>query len=168
MTTQSADLLIKRFILCPSCKDTETAHEISHLEVPFTAKVPWHCPTCGTLFTFAIGADGSVGVEITGQGEPRPRTLDLLKLELKEGPLYFVVDQNPTYHTDDDGRRFWYEENTCAINWLSEVTELVFDGMTDPHGLVEFVRSVEIPKDHVLDAKNYTDLVPFFPEILRT
>lgn len=168
MSPQPADLYIKRYILCPSCKDENTAHLISHLEVPFISTTPWQCPTCGTGFIFAIATDGSVGIEIVSQGQPRPRTLDLLKLELKDGPLYFVVDQNPSYFDGDSGRAFWYEENTCAINWLDNVVELVHNGLTDPHHLVEFVRSVEIPKDHDLEANNFTDLSPFFPEILRT
>ncbi len=85
-------------------------------------------------------------------------TVDVLRLPPQSKPVYFVVegmrfeDEGPFRDddiTNEEHKQFYYEEHSCPVNWLKP-TMVYFDGDTDPHGLIEFVSTVDssaIPTD---------------------
>jgi hypothetical protein len=51
-----------------------------------------------------------------------------------------------------DGQKFWYEENTCAVNWIHNVVEIALGDNRDPHRLVEMVDIEPVIADRHIEA----------------
>ena len=94
------------------------------------------------------------------------KTLDLLKIETVNGPLYFVVEGCSKFCPKaelESGHRFFYEEHTCPINF-TRVEAICFGGNMDPHGVFEFVASEWMTTDY--DADNQDEyLASIFPQL---
>jgi hypothetical protein len=82
-------------------------------------------------------------------------TLDLLRLPATP-PVYFVV--KGCRLVDSPDRTYFYEEHSCPTNYV-QCEAIICDGDDDPHGVFEFVRSVDVPDDY--DGKaNWRALFP--------
>jgi hypothetical protein len=95
------------------------------------------------------------------------RCMVLLKFEGKEGPIYFVMDHKRHYEKDrdDDAQevvKYFFEEHSCPTNWIHECVAVIEDGDADPHGFLQFVRSVDVPDDLNIHHDPWFEL---FPEI---
>jgi hypothetical protein len=70
------------------------------------------------------------------------RTLVLLKLDVAEGPIYFVVEGLHAWPATigelRDEASYFYEESTCPTNFIGAVL-ISQGGDHDPHGLFDFV-----------------------------
>jgi hypothetical protein len=96
------------------------------------------------------------------------RSMALLKLEAKDGPIYFIMD-HPRYHpegsedSDDDNQfhqRFFFNEHSCPTNWLDECVAVIINNDTDPHGFLKFIRAVDVPEDFDEDQAEWKNLFP--------
>lgn len=77
------------------------------------------------------------------------KTLNLLRLNLVEGPLFFIVEGVAPFKGDaaDLDGEYFYEEHTCPTNFIP--IEAIFTPTDDdPHGAFEYVRSVWMPADY--------------------
>lgn len=73
----------------------------------------------------------------------KPTRYMIVRLPPQEKAVYFVV---PSVADDDDLAEFMVDENSCPKNWLRDIEEIILDGDTDPHGLIEYVRSIDPPE----------------------
>lgn len=69
----------------------------------------------------------------------------LLSINTTEGKAYFVVEGlqewPSTYEDMQIDKRYFYEEHTCPINFIS-IPLISFNGDRDPHGLFNFEEAV--------------------------
>jgi hypothetical protein len=143
------------FAMCPWC-DGESGSRVDHLydqKLPTTFG-PWYCDECGAPFSGIVLEPGNVEFRKEEKRDGFRRCMALLKFERKDGPTFFVMDHKRYLHRDDDtdekiqdGLRFFFEEHSCPTNWLSECAAVIQDGDCDPHGFLEFVRAVDVPRD---------------------
>lgn len=94
------------------------------------------------------------------------RSMALLKLEGKDGPVYFVME-HPRYHApgiepdpaaaNQEHQRYFFEEHSCPTNWLRECVAVIKGGNDDPHGFLEFVRAVDVPENFDVNGTDRTD-----------
>lgn len=159
----------KTFVICPNC-EAKTDSSVDHLNAGSTAG-PWCCDECGVWYSLTIGPNREVSLEINGRSEPRRHGLALLKTRGSD-PVFFVFDCKRYRTVDDEEQQssdaFFYEEHSCPTNWLRNCVAVIENGDTDPHGFLEFVRSIDITKEQkeILDeGQNDHDLFDMFPEI---
>lgn len=157
------------FAICPWC-ETEGGR-VDHLygdRMPAKAG-PWSCKECGNAYNILVRAAGDVDVTKTEGRGHTTRAMALLKFDGKNGPVFFVMDHGH-YHsgepeTDEEFQghtRYFFEEHSCPTNWLHECVAVIQDGDTDPHGFLDFVRTVDVPQD--FDADNDDQWAILFPE----
>lgn len=102
------------------------------------------------------------------------RTLSLLRLSLRNGETFFVVNGIATKDDSDlevgdlqGTSGFFYEEHQCPTNFIP-VEAIVADGDFDPHGLFEHVRTEWMPKAYAENRANRVDILScLFPELTR-
>lgn len=133
-----------QYIKCPFCGD-QSSFSITHLLEGDTTFGPWYCDECGQSIR---GEVKSGSVEIEKHTAVKIDTLDLLCIPPRDKPVYFVVAGSkisPRDNRDEElgHTKFFYEEHTCPTNWLGEVLEVVDRGDRDPHGLFEYMGSID-------------------------
>lgn len=88
------------------------------------------------------------------------RTLDLLVLRRSEGDVFFVVEG---LRIEDEklgeGKSYFYEEHSCPTNHV-RCEAIITDGDDDPHGIFEFVRSVDMPEGYDEESVDWLALFP--------
>jgi len=143
------------YIQCPKCKENyEAGFGVRHLLIMRnTSFGPWYCNSCGTKISGEI-KDGRVFIVEHPESE-RKRSIAVL---LRRNNLYLVVKGMAFRDKDKDEeehQRFYYEEHTCSMNYMREIIEVWesrYDKLeVDPHGLFEYVRSVENDCDREQD-----------------
>jgi ribosomal protein L37AE/L43A len=158
----------RTFLCCPAC-GKETSSRIDHLfggRLPYSFG-PWYCDQCGARFSGSVLSPDNIELDVmSGTDGRRSRALVLLRLEPKERPVYFVLDTHSYGNEPDankqDHARYFYEEHSCPTNWIGETRAVIQDGDTDPHGFLDFVRTVEVPLDFDGDDDNQWPFI--FPE----
>lgn len=97
--------------------------------------------------------------------------LVLLKLESADRRVFFVLKTPKFDHQNNDwteeNDRYHYEEHSCPTNWLTEIVGVIENGDEDPHGFLEFVKAIDVPKGfneswHSSERTSWTEV---FPEI---
>ncbi|MRT30868.1 hypothetical protein [Herbaspirillum sp. CAH-3] len=135
----------KTFIRCPHCDGDE--FPVDHILNGTWKRSfgPWYCDTCGGSFRGTKDDVGQIDLELLD--ERKVQTLDLLVLQPQAKPVYFVLRgmrfEGPKFDGYPDNKEFFYEEHSCPTNWLRNIQTLIHDDDDDPHGLIEFVRSIE-------------------------
>lgn len=153
------------YVKCPHCG--EGKNRIDHLfgDSSFAhGWGPWSCSECGGKFRGKVNSPTDVEIEPI-VGERWVKTFDLLVIPPQEAPVYFIVEggrRDPS-DTEDHGKTYLYGEHTCPTNWLQSVEEIVFEGDDDPHGIADFVRSVDASA-----AGDDPDWFKVFPEAFET
>ncbi len=88
--------------------------------------------------------------------------LSLLRFDGKDGPVYFVIKGLATKAGGDAAMQssaaYRYEEHSCPTNWLRDCVAVIEDGDEDPHGFLDHVRTVQVPKD--FEPQSWRDLFP--------
>jgi hypothetical protein len=105
---------------------------------------PWYCGICYQGWNLRAFRDGTLDVEpapskdgITGKCRPH---LVLLKIPPQDEEINLVVQgMSFTEEINEESEKFYYEENTCPINYLRAVQEVHLGENTDPHGLAEYL-----------------------------
>ena len=64
---------------------------------------------------------------------------DILRINTADGPVILAVPDAEVDHKD-----YWYEEHHCPTNFIRDVRAVIADGSCDPHGLFEYVKTVEV------------------------
>lgn len=143
------------YVVCPWCEG-ESGHRIDHLydihfPVPFG---PWLCNLCGASFSGSVLSPGDVSLRKVESDLALARSMILLKLDAKDGTVFFVIDRDRLFDVPDDSyeiiqssQRYFFEEHSCPTNWLRDCAAVIYNGDPDPHGFLKFVRSVDVPRD---------------------
>lgn len=164
-----AKLQTQTFVACPNCG--EGSHRVDHLFGRFPASFgPWNCRACTRDFRGVINAPDDV--ELEPVDSHTIRTFVLLELSPQKGSVYFVVEGmrfigrgGSTDQAEHD--RFFYEEHSCPTNFI-RCERIIADGNTDPHGLFDYVSTIDKPK---MEDDECVRLDPFwqklFPQTAR-
>lgn len=67
---------------------------------------------------------------------------DILCLPPQNKSVYFIVES--LSDSDPESKSYYYEEHSCPTNYI-RVVEIITDGDSDPHGLFDYVKTVELP-----------------------
>ncbi len=100
------------------------------------------------------------------------KTLVLLRIDGKIGPIYFVVEGLNTWPETLDEMighaRYFYEEHTCPTNFIG-VPLISIAGDHDPHGLFKFVDAVWMMDEYKAAAYGSEEeyLLRIFPQIAQ-
>lgn len=148
----------KTYLHCPHC-EKQTNSTVDHVGLDKSRKQtssfgPWYCNHCGGSFLGKALEDGSI--ELTLLEDKMIVTHDLLMLPANlPHPVYMVMNgqRNSVYEkaaadSDEDvnDRSYFYESHSCPTNWIPNIVRMIYDGDTDPHGLIKFVRGVDSSK----------------------
>ncbi|WP_435018516.1 hypothetical protein TA3x_000490 [Tundrisphaera sp. TA3] len=128
------------YIKCPACGISE--YRVCHLfggRIPYNFG-PWHCDDCGAVFTGRINSPNDIELEVDDSQRDIP-VFDVLVMPPQQHPLYLIV-KAMAYGGDVKSKQFLYEEHTCPINWTRDILKLVIEGDNDPHGLFEYIKTV--------------------------
>jgi len=157
------------FVVCPWCNE-KSGHRVDHLyDSPGTRWGPWYCNECGGSFSGSVTGPRDVTVRKEREDKTFLRSMALLKLDGKDGPVYFVIDHRRycegAGETDEEMRshqRYFFEEHSCPTNWLRDCAAVIQDGDCDPHGFLDFVRAVDVQEDFDADSDEQWPIL--FPE----
>lgn len=151
-------------IVCPWC-GAQSGKQVDHL---YRHKLPqrfgpWYCEECQQAFSGEVIAPGDITVEKTPEMAKKRSYLVLLRRDQSE--LFFVMKHDQ--YVEHDGpnlgfARYFFEEHSCPVNWLSDCIAVIDAGDTDPHGFLRFVDVVEIPAD--FDPDDSDQWSKIFPE----
>lgn len=155
--------------ICPHCGDHSKT--LDHLKEGQTFG-PWYCDSCGRAYNGTYKGADTVLVK-----DPRESrkidTLVLLEYPPSDKPLRFLIEgmrfvdkKDLSRHPEYGGPRYFYEEHSCPTNWLKHCTMVAFDGDTDPHGFLRYVRDIDRPDlpENCMDEDEA--LRQMFPEML--
>jgi len=122
-------------VACPSCGELST---IGHATKG--SEYTWWCDNreCGKQYKWVQNPDDSITAEPTGTVVKYNAAL--LKMEPRDKPVYLIVD---AIDSGTENQRYFYDEHTCPLNYFSQVEGIYLGEDSDPHGLFEFVGSVD-------------------------
>lgn len=159
--------ITKQYIVCPHCNQN-SGHSVDHIQRGGHFG-EWYCNECGHSYKGCRNEHGQI--ELTLSDSVKTNTYDLVVLPPQDKPIYFVLKGmsfNDGHY--DDGKEYFYEEHSCPTNWLKHMVTMIIENDDDPHGLIEFVRSVkecDAPLDD--DPHAYKiDAFKVFPEVLQS
>ncbi len=155
--------ITQHFVVCPHCDET-TKSTIDHLKDGFEI-IGWHCNHCGRGFGGIIKGADTVITKDPNESR-RIQILTLLEYPPSDKPLRFLLAGHRYESKRDKSRRdsrFFYEEHSCPTNWIGESEMIAFDGDTDPHGFLRYVREVDRPD--LPDNDGDAALRQLFPEM---
>lgn len=164
-----ATMLARTYILCPHCGEGE--NRVDHLfdqQEQDRDFGPWSCGECGGSYSGIVRPDRSIDLVL--REERRDRTYDLLVLPPQEKPVYFLI-RGSQYESHKEplgtGKKYSYEEHSCPTNWLPNIEVLAIGDDDDPHGLLQYVRSVYVKDCICVDnGLGDPDIFKNFPEVL--
>ena len=119
---------------------------------------PWGCHECGVNVSGIVRSKDDV--ELTIKPGTDVKVWDVLVLQPQTKPVYFIVDAKDYSRKPgelcSDNKSYFYDEHTCPTNWIRNVERIVIEADTDPHGLFEFVESVDqdTVKEKLHDGQN--------------
>lgn len=164
------DLIVHHTLRCPRCKG-DSGGSVDHLLTRNrTSFGPWYCKKCGGAFS-GVADGGKITVSVDDKAVEFKPVLVLLKRE--EGAIWFVLketrcdDEDDTPEQIQESGRFRYESHSCPTNWIVRTVMMVADGSDDPHGCLEFVRSVDIGPDFNETDENILEKLPELREALK-
>ena len=136
----------KTFVHCPNCG--AVAGQVDHLfAVGREVKTRWGCETCGVDYDLVVDGPDRIEVAISHERGVSVPCLHVLVLRPRLHPVFVVISARDYNRKDTpfEGAKYFYNEHTCPTNWTADIEMLVADGDGDPHGLFEYVESVDLP-----------------------
>lgn len=175
----------KHYAQCPHCDDNTgdtIDHLLQQLEAGKTVKAgPWSCGNCGLPYE-VVSENGALTIRKSEAkyASKTIKTWDLLELTTQEGKRVRLLLNQKRWERNgevicpqevEDHKEYYYNEHTCPTNWTGSIFAVIEEDDEDPHGVFQFVASVDqdkaIYKD--VDARNNlerreVDLQATFPE----
>lgn len=136
------------FVHCPSCG--EQAGRIDHLfDDKQEFRTTWSCDSCGNGYDLLVNGRDHVEIAINNERGANIPCLHVLALRPKPRPVFVVISARDYERKSKpyEGAEYFYNEHTCPTNWTDQIQMLISDGDDDPHGLFEYVESVDLPTD---------------------
>jgi hypothetical protein len=104
---------------------------------------PWMCKTCNGYFK---GRREGVSFELTLMPELHTDKITVTLQSQTTPPITLRINSyqysgpNPMNAEDAwNHARYFYNAHTCPTNYMRDVTEIIYEGSSDPHGVFEFV-----------------------------
>ena len=150
MTKATITVETTTYVHCPSCN--AKAWPIDHVlaDKALLDTLCWSCPYCGVACELHIKSPTEVEIVINSNMSISVPCLHLLKMRPQDHPVFFVI-RSFDYYRGHDGQapfanaKYYYEEGTCPVNWIADIEMIAAGNNTDPHGLFEYVTSVDLP-----------------------
>jgi ribosomal protein L37AE/L43A len=167
MKIESITTYSQEYILCPHCGE-KSGQRICHLYDQTPRRFgPWACENCDKYFSGTVNAPSDVTL-VKEDKPPKKRLLTLLKFPGKDGDVFFIQNHFDYGHSDpydelQSHNQYFFEEHSCPTNWLRNTAVVVQNGDHDPHGFLEYVRTVRVEKD--FDEDDYELVEKTFPEV---
>lgn len=168
MTRGKAQLYRHEFLVCPWCGE-QSGQRVDHLYDggPFSDGFgPWYCKECRRGIQGRVIGPGDVQIWKSSTAARFSRSMALLRFDGADRAVFFVIDHDRFWqgNEEDEGnqqdQKYFFEEGSCPINWLTKCVEVIQDGEADPHGFLTFVRAVDVPNDFVSDVAHWGDIFP--------
>ncbi len=135
----------RRCIACPECGKGEFA--VDHIIESGGTFGPWFCNLCG--FGFQGKADKGGPITVEAATTRKKITRDLIRLRIEDvRNLYFEVEamEFTDRNNEPGSKNYYYDEHSCAVNFLRGVVETFTDNEPDPHGIFELIASRPAPE----------------------
>ncbi len=122
-------------VACPSCGFLSVI-DYTTIGQEYT----WWCGNdeCGKQYKWIQNENGSIDAEPTGITVRKNSVL--LKLEPQKETIFLTV--KGTKDTRDN-EEYYYNEHACPVSFLQNAEELFLGKREDPHGLFQYVRSID-------------------------
>ena len=173
----------RTYVHCPHCDKPDTT--IDHVGFDkangqIQSFGTWHCDHCGGGYRGQLLEDGTLELTLVEDKVIRTRDLVMIPAGLPK-PIFMIMrgmrfssheKMNAERGRDVNDRTYYYESGSCPTNWIPNIDKMIYDGDTDPHGVIKFVRGVDADKitegDEDLDIHRALDdeelLRKHFPE----
>ena len=79
---------------------------------------------------------------------------------LKRNGIYLVVNG---YGNGNDA--YFYNEHTCPTNYMDCVEAIIYEKDADPHGVFEWVATIDKPEDWDYGPEEFEEWCALFPEL---
>ena len=79
---------------------------------------------------------------------------------LKRNGIYLVVNG---YGNGNDA--YFYNEHTCPTNYMQDVEAVIYEKDADPHGVFEWVATIDKPEDWDCAPEEFEEWCKLFPEL---
>lgn len=139
------------YVRCPNCLKGE--HRIDHLlGEPGRKAGPWHCDECGVAFNIEVISASVVKTAATTKKIFKTEAHlvledpSLLPLTIiVRGIVFGEVGQDIATLIEQRDQSYFYEEHSCATNFLRDVEKVITaDGDDDRHGLFRWEKTLPV------------------------
>jgi ribosomal protein L37AE/L43A len=168
----------KTYFNCPNCGERSTSsidHIIEYLDKPdwkqaiqdrhqYPTFGPWSCSHCGVGTRGTVYSKDNIALQITE--ETSVKCWDLLVLPPQKHAVYFIVDAKDYGRGGKgksvpfEGKEYYYNEHTCPTNWIGQVERIISEHDEDPHGLFEYVESMDKDESIGDEELNWQEIFP--------
>jgi hypothetical protein len=149
---------VRTYLHCPHCGE-QTDATIDHIGPDKHVRRimsfgPWYCNHCGCSYEGRWLEDGSIELALLEDKQIKTRDLVMVPANLPH-PVFMVLEgmrfsahekMNAEIGQDVNDRTFFYESHSCPTRWIPNIDKMIYDGDTDPHGVIKFVRGVDVDK----------------------
>lgn len=137
----------KHHVTCPNCNNHRWS--VGHM-LHRKKSWEWSCDECYSQFDFNCVDDG---IELTQVPTTSISGAALVKYcgNTIQDQLFFIVEVYFSFDKEgkldpdwEDNKRYYIQQHTCPTNLIS-CQAIIHNGDTDPHGVVQYVRSAPYP-----------------------
>ena len=80
---------------------------------------------------------------------------------LKRNGIYLIVNG----YGDKEHDQYFYNEHTCPTNYMGDVEAVIYEKDADPHGVFEWVATIDKPEDWDYGPEEFEEWCALFPEL---
>jgi len=137
----------EEYIVCPNCNYNRafSISQFKNISKQLLHEYTWVCDICGQHVKISFDENSEMEIEKVGKDV---LTYVLLKFDSTE-PLYAIITAN--HNTNVDEIKYIYEEHSCPTNWLRDITTLIHDVDTDPHGIFKVMSILQMEDEYSID-----------------
>ena len=88
---------------------------------------------------------------------------------LKRNGVYLIVNGNKMLGIDKEEAehqdQYYYNEHTCPTNYMQDVEAVIYEKDADPHGVFEWVATIDKPEDWEYGPEEFEEWCKLFPEL---
>ena len=79
---------------------------------------------------------------------------------LKRNGIYLIVNGHGNGNDE-----YFYNEHTCPTNYMQDVEAVIYEKDADPHGVFEWVATIDKPEDWDYGPEEFEEWCALFPEL---
>jgi len=146
----------KNYAVCPCCeKQTSSIDHLLNTDI----STSWYCDSCGERYRIIFKKSGEVFTQAIGERVNKNIVL------LKNGNVGLVVE-GMSFSDAESNHEYYYNEHTCPTNYMKNVLAVIDleHNDSDPHGIFEYVATLDWDKNVEDCNYDYSDIVTVFEE----